>query len=214
MMWLAILWAGLAALAEEVPSATEAPGAWEVKPYWDRGVRFGGFVANGTPVIQGIAGIEGGIKYRAFAPPHWTGRTRLAATAVYAITTQSIGGGLSLASFIGPDSRWFLVQSGPDIWFNGYGTPASFDYYLPWSPGVSLQNEVLFKVTSDVGLLGGLTPGWVLEPARRSPDVAPFHELTLLAAIVVRVKPIAFTIGFRRVYNGAGVIDGIIFSAG
>ncbi len=197
-----------------VRSAEPEPPDWNAEPYWDKGLNVGGIAVNGGFSLQAFAGIEGGFRYKYAHAPHWAGRTRLALSGVYSLSSGSWGGGVALGSFLGPDTKRFLYQVGPDLYFDGYGTPFSGDYHLPWSPGVRIQNSLLIKVVDYSGLLLGASPGFVLDPDRRNEAVYPFHDLNLLAAIQVRADFASFTVGWQRSYNGAGIIDGLILSGG
>jgi hypothetical protein len=191
---------------------------WLGEPYWDRTVRLGGIVVEGTPVLQAIGGLEGGYKYRYGQPPFWTGRTRAALTVIYGVNTGSYGGGVAIGSFIGPDGKRVLLQTGPDVFFDGYGVRGSLrDYFLAWSPGVEWPVDVLFKVVDYSGLVVGARPGWVLADERRyRPGFGgvPIHTLSTYAAAQVRADALSFTLGYQRSWNGAGVVDGIILSGG
>lgn len=219
------MWAMLALLALLGAHAADSPAArstddtgaasWEVGPYWDRGLRFGGVSIGGASSLQAIAGVEGGLQYRWSAPPRWTGRTRVALTGIYSLSSGSTGGGVALGSFIGPDGKRVRVQTGPDLWFDGYGTRSSLDYHLPWSPGVSWMNHALVKVVDQSGLLFGAHPGWVVVPERQSRNLPTWvHELTLFAGVHARLDVFSVTVGYQRAWTGAGVIDGIVLSGG
>jgi hypothetical protein len=211
MIWLALS----AALAEEpAPSSEPVETVWQAEPYWNKSVRFGGVLVNGGSSLQTIGGIEAGYRYRWPAPPNWTGRTRADVTGIYSLTSGSWGGGVAIGSFIGPDTKRVLYQVGPDLYFDGYGTPGSFDYYLPRSPGVRILNQALFKIVDYSGIVLAANPGWVLDPDRRNELVYPLHDLTLVAALQIRSDWAAFTVGWQRQYSGAGIIDGLILSGG
>ena len=182
------------------------------KPYVQPILSGGAVSVNRTTGVQLTGGAQAGVFVRDRDVPHWLSHTRTAASLTYGLTSGSIGADVRVGSFIGPDGKVIRYLVGPDVFFNGYGQSGADDYRLNWAPGVDLSNQVLVKLSKPVVLVGELTPGWVFAADRQNPDVFPFHQVDMLAAVVLRTEVIRVTVGVRRTYNQAGVIDGLVLS--
>ncbi len=170
-------------------------------------------------------GAEGGLRY-SHAPVtrrgrKWirgaadvVGRSRLRGDVFYGLTTQSLGFDVRLGSFLGPTSKYVTYQIGPDVWFNGYGSETAEDYFLPYSLGVDISNAVIFHIDRSINAQVQITPGWAFDKDRQTGGIGPIHELTGSATVSVQTGAFTFVVGYQRVYNAAGVTDGLILSAG
>lgn len=165
---------------------------------------------NGETHALATGGATAGVTVRDRDDPHWLSHSRTQLTGTYGLTSGSLGADVRVGSFIGPDTKLVQYQVGPDLYYNGYGTTGSPDYFLAWSPGLDLRNTVLLKLSKPFRLYGEVTPGWVFTPERQSTIVAPFHELTLLAAAVINTKVLRANIGVQRRYSVVGVIDSLV----
>ena len=182
------------------------------KPYIQPVLSGGAVSVNGNTWVQVTGGAQGGVFVRDRDKPHWLSHTRALATGTYGLTSGSLGADVRVGSFIGPDGKLVRYLIGPDVFYNGYGRSDARDYQLTWAPGVDVSNQLLFKLSKPVVLIGELTPGWVFARSRQSDQVRPFHQLDMLAAVVLRTKVIRLTVGVRRNYNAAGVIDSLVLS--
>lgn len=202
------------AVAALVAGALAAPPRWDSEPYVDPSLRLGAVVVNGVTSAQAIGGLEAGYRYRWTRKPWWLGRTRAAGTLVYGLNTNSLGAGVALGSFIGPDGKYVRLQSGPDLWADFYGTPRSYDYYLPPTLGVSLDNTLTFKLHGTTSLVFGGTPSWVTNEDRRYEGLGPIHQLSVLGAVVLHLDRFALAVGWRRSWTSAGITDALVLSSG
>ncbi len=193
-------------------TTAEAANWGKAHPYVQPVLTGGLISVNGTTHAQATGGAIAGVTVRDRDEPHWFSHTRGLATGTYGITSGSLGAQLRVGSFIGPDGKLFRYQVGPDVFFDGYGSSSSNDYYLPWSPGVDIANSLLFKLSKPLRLRGDLTPGWVFVPERQSDAVKPFHQLTVSAVAILRTEVIGITVGWQRSYNRAGVVDALILT--
>lgn len=180
---------------------------------------------NGRAFGQAMVGAEAGVAYdhgplvdvdgdllRGRAD--LVGRTRLRGDVLYGLSSGSMGYGLRLGSFIGPNAKAVTYQIGPDLWATQYGAPQALDYHLPFSVGLAIQNVVTFRVDPAVTLQAGVIPGWAFSGPRQAGSIGPFHELAGYALVSLRVSGFAIDVGYRREYNAAGVFDGLILSGG
>jgi hypothetical protein len=185
--------------------------AWKAKPFFQPRANLRAVSVNGNSTAQAVLGAQGGVSY-------WqrdgllAGRTRLSGEGMYGFA-GSAGADVRLGSFIGPHVGIFSYMLGPDVWFNGYGGPDSRDYYLPWSPGVDISNTLRLQFVDQFGLVGVAAPGWVFNKDRQGGGVGPFHEFTLMAGANIRLGGPGVLIGYQRIYNRAGVTDGLVLSA-
>ena len=115
---------------------------------------------------------------------------------------------------MGPTSKFVTYQFGPDIWFNGYGAEDAEDYFLPYSLGIDVANTVIFHIDRSVNAQVQLTPGWAFDKDRQGGGLGPIHELTGAVTVSVQTGVFTFVVGYQRIYNAAGVTDGLILSAG
>lgn len=213
-MWMLAGWAMAA-----------APTPWVTEWYGRPRGNLRAISVNGVTAAQAVVGAEGGLRYdhapivgrgkrRQRGASDVVGRTRLQGDVLYGITTSSFGYDLRLGSFIGPTSRYVTYQIGPDFWGNGYGTAESEDYHLPFSLGIDVQNLVIFHIDRSISAQVGITPGWAFDRDRQTGGIGPFHELSGFASVRVATGPVSFVVGYQRVYNAAGVTDGLILSVG
>ncbi|MBT3219439.1 MAG: hypothetical protein HN348_10135 [Proteobacteria bacterium] len=186
-------------------------GHWETKPYIQPRVNIRAVSVNGNLTAQAVLGAEGGLQYNKLGSP-WQGRTRLSAIGMYGLTSGSLGADVRLGSFIGPKFGIFRYEVGPDFWYNGYGKTNATDYHLPWSPGVSIPNTVILSFHEMFGVLGSATPGWAFLPERAGGGIGPFHEFTLLGALMLRLGGAGITVGYQSTWDSAGVTKGVVFS--
>ena len=208
MLW----WIGMALAAS--PTAANEKSDWRDRPYILPRLNVGYVSVNGTGFAQATGGLEGGLIRRYRQKPHYVWTTRASALGLLGLTDFSYGVDLRGGSFIGPDYKYLRLSLGPDLWYNGYGDPQAYGYYLPYSVGIDLPATALFKLAKGVGITTRAVPGWAFDADRRGGGVGPFDELTLLAALNLDVKNMSVTVGYQRSYNVAGVTEGIILSAG
>lgn len=161
---------------------------------------------NGIVVPQAVFGASGGMILVDRDKPHWLSHSRVSATGSYGLGSSSLGYDGRLGSFFGPDGRWVRLQSGPDIWFNGYGTSASTDYYLPSSPGLDLKNTALVKLTDAFQVQFEATPGWAFATERQSAieTLKVAHELTVGGVATLDTDSFSLVLGYLRAWNSAG----------
>ncbi|HHO53481.1 MAG TPA: hypothetical protein ENK18_22070 [Deltaproteobacteria bacterium] len=190
-----------------------AAGGWSApKPYAQPILDLNVAAVNGETFMQGTAGLAAGARSRHSGKAHVLSHTRGQAVGMVGIPSGSLGVDLRAGSFIGPDPRFIRYQIGPDIWFNGYGTNESRDYWLPYSPGIDLSNELTLKFAREFQIIGEATPGWAFVPERQQGGVGPFHELTLTAMAVLRTPVLSLNVGYTRRYLTFGVYEGLILS--
>jgi hypothetical protein len=182
------------------------------KPYVQPVLTGGVISVNGQTHALATGGAVAGVTVRDRDDPHWLSHTRTQLTGTYGLTSGSLGADARVGSFIGPDTKLIRYQVGPDLYYNGYGNQGAPDYFLAWSPGLDLRNTALVKLSKPVKLYGELTPGWVFAPSRQASIVAPFHELRMLASLIVSTKVLRITVGVQRHYSAAGVIDSLVLS--
>ena len=188
-------------------------GGWgPAKPYVRPMLSAGVVSVEGQTYGLVTGGAVGGVTMRRRGDTPLLSHTRAMLSGTYGLNSGSIGADARIGSFIGPDTKFIQYQIGPDVYYNGYGTTTSPDYYLAWAPGMDIVNTVLLKLSKPVRLYGEITPGWVFNGDRRSGIVSPFDELLLLGALVIRTKPINITVGVQRRYSAAGEIDSIVLS--
>lgn len=209
-----------------IATAVAAPPK-QVKPwihewYWQPRGNIYAVSVNGNTSAQASLGAEVGLRYN-HAPvknklrgkTDLVGRSRLRGDVLYGLFSQAFGFDLRLGSFIGPTSKYVTYQVGPDFWGNMYGSRGNNrDYYLPFSLGVAVPNTVIFHIVPQVNAQVGVIPGWAFSKSRQIGNVGPFHEITGVVLVNVRLKGFSFTVGYQRVYNAAGVTDGLILSGG
>jgi hypothetical protein len=172
-------------------------------------------VPGGTPVAQASVGLVGGARVKYREAPGWLWDTRGSLIGTYGLNTSSLGADARVGTFIGPDVKLITYQVGPEVWIDGYGRPDSIDYYLPWSPGVDLFNEVTLKLIPQVHVVGQVAPGFAFDGRRHGEgQVAPFDELMLAAMLDIRTNILSLTVGYSRQYQSYGTLDGIILSGG
>jgi hypothetical protein len=194
-------------------SSPAAAGDWrDPKPYLLPQLNVSLISVNGQSSAQASVGLIGGMRMRYVGKPNLLSNTRASAVGTYGLNTGSLGGDFRVGSFLGPQGKFLLYQIGPDVWFNGYGQPDAFDYFMPWSPGVDVKNQLTFTPIREISLVGEATPGWAFVPARQTGGVGPFHELTLTAMAVIRASAIRLTVGYTRQYRSFGTFNGIILS--
>lgn len=210
-----------AALAPVAPPPDPWQSKWYARPRLN-----GRFVnVNGTGFFQASGGAEVGLRYDhgdvLQKGSRWVreradlvGRTRLQGDVLYGVSTNSMGYGLRLGSFIGPTSKLVTYQVGPDLWGTQYGSVTADDYFLPFSLGVDVMNLVVFHIDPAVTAQVGIIPGWAFSGPRQQGRIGPFHELTGFAMVNVRTNGLSVNVGFQRQYNAAGVFDGLILSGG
>ncbi|MEZ4235072.1 MAG: hypothetical protein R3F59_02695 [Myxococcota bacterium] len=192
-----------------------AAGQWrEPQPYLLPQLDVTLINVGGQSTAQASVGLLGGLRMRYAGKPNVLSNTRASAVGTYGLTTGSLGGDFRVGSFVGPQGRYLLYQIGPDVWFNGYGQQGALDYWMPWSPGVDLKNQLVFTPIREISLVGEVTPGWAFVAARQGGGVGPFHELTLTALAVIRASAIRLTVGYTRQYRSFGVVNGLILSGG
>ncbi|MEZ4317036.1 MAG: hypothetical protein R3F61_06020 [Myxococcota bacterium] len=219
------MWILTASALAAPPAKPEPPSAWESKWYGRPRGNLRAVSVNGVTSAQAVLGAEGGIRYDHApilgrgkklrrGPSDLVGRTRLQGDVLYGITSSSFGYDVRLGSFIGPTSRYVTYQVGPDLWGNGYGTDTSLDYHLPFSLGIDLSNTVIFHIDRSVSAQVGVTPGWAFDRDRQTGGIGPFHELSGFATVTIQAGTFGFVVGYQRVYNAAGVTDGLILSVG
>lgn len=192
-------------------------GDWsEPRPYAVPRLSANYIQVNGVGAAQLVGGGEVGVILRDRDIPHWLSLSRFSAVGLYGLGTNSLGGDLRVGSFIGPDGRFARFLTGPDVWYNGYGTPEALDYHLPWSPGVDLRNTVLLKLSEPFKIAGQVTPGWVFSSKRQTAieDLVVIHELTASAVAMLQTEGFSFTLGVQRSWNAAGVTNSVILGAG
>jgi hypothetical protein len=212
------IWFAAAALAANDPEEPSGlllpppPKLWVNRTYLRPRLNLRLLDVNGIGVAQGVLGGEAGLVRQYQRNPHYRCHTRASAVGLIGVPTASLGGDFRIGSFIGPEYRVVRLSIGPDLWYNGYGTPSSEDYWLPWSPGVDVPLAALWKLTSAVHLTTSVTPGWAFDPDRQAMPIGPFHELTLAAILGLDLPRTRLTAGYSRTWNGIGVTDGIILS--
>lgn len=190
-----------------------AAGDWSApKPYAQPILNFNVAAVDGETFVQGVGGLAAGARLRHKGKAHLLSHTRGQAVGMLGIPSGSLGVDLRAGSFIGPDPRFIRYQIGPDVWFNGYGTNDSLDYWLPYSPGVDLSNVLTLKFAREFQIIGEATPGWAFVPERQQGGVGPFHELTLTAMAVLRTPVLSINAGYTRRYLTFGVYEGLILS--
>ncbi|MEM6928912.1 MAG: hypothetical protein AAF602_18375 [Myxococcota bacterium] len=194
-------------------AATAAPWA-PAEPYAVPIVNVFLVSVEGSTFAQAEGGIAAGVIKQSPRPPRWRSDTRVRATGIAGLPSFSVGGDLRLGSFFGPDTKLVRWQTGPDVWVNGYGGPASPDYDLPWSPGVNLSNVLTLKAGRPLNLVFEATPGWAVVASRQQGGVGPWHELTLAALALVRTPLGSLTVGYTRRWQAFGVFEGLVFNAG
>ncbi|MEQ1506484.1 MAG: hypothetical protein ABMB14_29925 [Myxococcota bacterium] len=194
-------------------TAAAVAGSWsEPKPYALPVLNVTLIAVNGQTSAVASAGLIGGMRLRYRDQPHWLSNTRASLIGSYGLLSQSLGADLRVGSFLGPSGSLFTYQLGPDVWYDGYGREGASDYWLPWSPGVDLHNELTFHPIREISLVGEATPGWAFAASRQDGGVGPFHELTLSALVVLRTPVIGLTVGYTRQYRSFGTYDGLILS--
>lgn len=205
-----------AALAASPNAASEdaARSVWRDRPYIRPHLNLGYVSVNGTGFAQATGGLEGGVIRRYRKKPHYVWTTRASALGLLGLTDWSYGADLRGGSFIGPDYQIVRLSAGPDLWYNGFGTPRSFGYHLPYSLGVDVPVTALFKLSKPLSITTRAVPGWAFDEDRQGGGVGPFHELTLLGALNIRLEGARFTVGYQRSWNVAGVTEGLVLSAG
>ena len=192
-------------------------GEWkDPKPYIAPIINLSAISVNGDWYAVAAAGATGGVRIRYTDPPHWLSNTRAVVVGMYGIPSGSLGAELRGGSFIGPDWKYLQWQVGPDVFYNGYGSPEAVDYWLAWAPGLDLHNVVTLKIAPEFQIVGEATPGWVFREERKQgpgvESVAPFDQLTLAAMVVIRAPFARLTVGYSRQYSSVGTIEGIILS--
>ena len=178
----------------------------EPKPYVQPQLSASVVQINGVVVPQAVFGASAGFFLFDQDKPHWLSHSRVSATGNYGLGSSSLGYDGRLGSFFGPDGKWVQLQSGPDVWFNGYGTASSTDYYLPSSPGVDLKNSALLKLTDKFTVQFEATPGWAFAPERQSAieTLKVAHELTVGGVASVDTDSFSMLLGYLRAWNSAG----------
>jgi len=172
-----------------------------------------------TPTLQAEGGGEAGWKHRYVKRGSKfpiNGRSRGRGTILVGIPTGSYGADVRVGSFWGPQiGKYIFFAHGPDLWFNFYGTPASTDFYLPPTPGLAIQNSVLFQPAQAIGFFAYARPGWVFLPSRHPTNnyAGLFHEIDLGVGVRVNIPSIGSgTIGYRVTMDAYGIRPGIILS--
>ena len=197
--------------------ALAAPEGWgQPRPYVFPVLNVGVVSVPGAEsVAQASVGVVGGAKVKYRGGPGWLWDTRGSLVGTYGLNTGSYGGDVRVGTFIGPDVKLITYQVGPEVWFDGYGKPGAPDYYLPWSPGIDLFNELTLKLLPEVHVVGQVAPGFAFDGGRHGEgQVAPFDELMLAAMLDIRTNVISLTVGYARQYQAYGSSDGIILSRG
>jgi hypothetical protein len=202
------MWMTLATLA--------SAGEWKPqKPYVLPRLDASVIAIGGTTLVQARGGADAGVLVRYSEDPFWLSNTRLGVTGILGLTTLNYGGDIRLGSFFGPDWELLRIQLGPDVWYNGYGDPtASDDYYLPWAPGLDLPLTAEIAREEKLSLLTAAIPGWAFSPERSNTSLDVVDELTLLAALSLRLPHFGVTAGYQRTWNAAGLTEGLILSFG
>jgi len=196
-MWMFVGW---------MVSMAGASDWGEPKPYLTPRLSASVIQVNGVVVPQAVFGADAGLLIRDREQPHWLSHSRISGTGNYGLGTSSLGYDGRVGSFFGPDGKWARLQSGPDVWFNGYGTPSSPDYYLAGSAGVDLRNTALFKLADSFVVQLEATPGWAFAPERQSAIeiLKVAHELTVGGVASLDTDSFGLTLGYLRAWNAAG----------
>ena len=202
--WIA---AGWGAVAHAEPAE---PPVWQTTPYVRPVVAGGAVVIAGAVVPQLTGGVEGGVVRSLTRAPvlRWTSRGL--ATATVGTSTGSLGGRVRVGSWVGPAWSTVSLAAGPDLWFDGYGSPRAEDYWLPWAPGVDLPVLADWRLTRGLALGGRVAPGWSFDPRRRATGLAIVHQLAASAVAQVRWGGVGLAVGLERTWTSAGDIDAII----
>lgn len=199
---------------EDVPKARTGSD-WAVAPYWDPISNLGGKYINGRITLQANVGISGGVRYFYTKRPNWYGFSRAQGVITQSLTHRTTGFDARLGSFFGIDPRYFRVTTGPDFFYDIYGIPflgGGGDYLLEGTPGVAWDTQAYLKPFRTFWIGASITPGWVFNPDRRVPDLAPFHELawTVTANYFGEFN---LTVGWGWSKTAAGVAQGVILSS-
>ena len=199
--------------AEAAPeAAAEAPPAWQAKWYFQPNANVGTLVGDSGLVYQARGSAEVGRLWRKVDKPHWLIQTRLLATGLYGLNSGSLGGGLQLGAFGGPDGKWVRVAIGPDLWVDGYGGPGATDLFLPVAFGASLPLTVLGKITEPVQAITSVTPGWPFRADRWSDELVGMGQLGVMVGATI--PKWGLVLGWAWSWNGAGRYAGPVISGG
>lgn len=193
------------------PAPKKGP-EWIVEPFAEPSVGVTSVTVNGDTGVQATGGGEAGYWYKWTGDPPLYGETRIAADLIYSLTAQSIGYDLRIGSFIGPSLDDVTLTIGPDLFYNGYGTPESLDYYLPATGGLSINTQLTIQPIKEAGIVGLAAPSWIFNPERRAGNLGPFHELTLMGGLQLNSGNISGMIGYQATYTAVGVTHGVVIS--
>jgi hypothetical protein len=188
---------------------------WIVEPFIDPHVGVTSVTINGDTGVQATAGGEAGYHYTWTGDPKLVGETRIGATLLYGLTSNSIGYDVRIGSFIGPKLGDLVLQAGPDLFYNGYGQAGASDYNLPATGGLSLPVTATYTPITEVGVSGRITPSWVFNPERRSSiEIGPFDELTAYLGANLSLGEVRGSVGYQWQWTSQGVIQGVVVSGG
>ena len=185
---------------------------WKPKPYVDPILNVGAVIVGGSTFGQFTGGARAGVRTEYSEAPHWLNDSRVSGTVIYGFPSQSLGGDVRVGNFIGPNTDFILTQHGPDIWFNGYGTTSSVDYYLPYSVGLDLRNLVILKLGQGFNVITEATPGLPFRAVRQGGPLAPF-EFLVSGSLSIRTSKFGLLVGYSRRWNQVGITDGLILGA-
>jgi len=191
---------------------TASAQEWTPKPYVDPILNAGAVIVGGRTFAQLTGGAQVGVNTEFSEAPYWLNDSRVSGTVLYGIPSQSLGGDIRVGNFIGPNTDFILTQHGPDVWFNGYGTTTSVDYYLPYSVGLDLRNLVIFKLGQGFNVITEATPGLPFTSARQGGPLQPF-EFLLSGALSIRTAKFGLLVGYSRRWNQVGITEGLILGA-
>jgi len=191
-------------------------GHWKDPRWYVDPILNGGAVSvNGVTYAQASGGLQGGFRsrYKGSDIP-WMNHTRARGIGTYGITSGSLGADFRVGSFFGPAWKRVVLQHGPDLWYSGYGSTASPDYRLNWSPGIDLFNGIRVKVAKGLFLNGEVVPAWAFAPARRGGGLWIFDEFRTGASVTARVSKLSLTVGYTHRWNAAGEQGFVVLGAG
>lgn len=209
-----VAWADAPAPATEAaePPPEPAEEAWQARWYALPNANVTTLGGRSGLVYQARVSGEVGRIWRQVDKPHWLIQTRLLATGLYGLNSGSVGGGLQLGAFAGPDGKWVRLAVGPDLWLDGYGGPNATDLFLPVSLGASLPVTVIGKITDPVQAIVNVTPGWPLRGDRWSDELVGMGQLSVMAGAMI--PKWGLVLGWSWAWNGAGHYAGPVISGG
>ncbi len=199
------VWAAGAVLSLLLVSTMARAEETDTRPH----VALGLLGASGQTWAQAAGGISATRDGAGPGASRW--RWRASAQGVYTPRSGSAGGEVVAGAYIGPARTHLSSQHGPELFYNGYGSPTAPDYYLHRTLGLALHNALLLELSDAVEARAWVDPGWVHSDARWA-DLWLIQELNTGAAADLHTSRLTLTLAGQLEWNYSGMQRQLLLS--